>query len=104
MRSALTVLALTGLLMLVPAASASARECGRVSLPYGYSARVNFTGNTTCTTARLVVRDNLAKRLRRQTGGTGRTRLKGFSCRPTHGDEAMCVKGATTAFGYSLRN
>ena len=76
-------------------------ECGRISLPQGYSALVNVEG-ASCRTARVVVRDNLAKRIRHQTGGTGITRKRGWRCTPAHGGEAACSKGLALAFGYSI--
>ena len=79
------------------------RECGRVSLPKGYSASVNFDGAGTCSVARAVVRDNFTKRIRYQTGGTGRTKKLGFRCRPVHGDETMCTRRSTIVFGYNLK-
>ena len=97
----LGVLVLGGLLL--PASSMARRECGRVSLPKGYSASVNINGPGTCSVARAVVRDNFTKRIRYQTGGTGRTKKLGFRCFPAHGDETECTRGSTTVFGYNLR-
>lgn len=81
--------------------AASRVECGRISLPRGYSALVNVEG-ASCRSARVAVRDNLAKRIRRQTGGTGITHKRGWRCTPAHGDEAVCYKGSAIAFGYKL--
>lgn len=96
--------ALVAALLLAAVALGSARqECGRVALPGGYSARVSIDGSARCSVARAVVRDNFRKRIRRQTGGTGRTRKFGFRCGPAHGDEALCTRGTTTVFGYDLK-
>lgn len=76
-------------------------ECGRISLPRGYTARVNVEG-ASCRAARVAVRDNLAKRIRRQTGGTGITRKQGWRCTPAHGDEAVCYRRGAVAFGYDI--
>jgi len=96
-------LAAVVLLFLLPHVSqaASRRECGRISLPHGYTALVNVEG-ASCRSARVAVRDNLAKRIRFQTGGTGITRKRGWRCTPAHGDEAVCNKRNATAFGYDL--
>lgn len=102
---AATVLVLTALALQFAgptgSGAASRVECGRISLPRGYSALVNVEG-ASCRSARVAVRDNLAKRIRRQTGGTGITRKRGWRCTPAHGDEAVCYKGSAIAFGYSL--
>ena len=97
--AALAVLTLAALP--TAAQGATRRECGRVSLPKGYTAKVNVEG-AGCTTARIVVRDNMRKRILRQTGGTGITRKNGWRCKPVHGDETMCTKGDAVAFGYAL--
>lgn len=89
--------------LLLPASSMARRECGRVSLPKGYSASVNISGPGTCSVARAVVRDNFTKRIRYQTGGTGRTKKLGFRCIPVHGDETECTRRSTTVFGYNLK-